>query len=116
MSGLALGSAGVYSPEHGQVLDGNAMRFAQILAVGEKRIHIGRKMAIDPAEGFSVACPSRENILQCEAVITQALGAVAPRSDIFIPCTATDRKRVAAEHRTHPVMKRAKPHVAGQRG
>lgn len=32
MSGLALGSAGVYSPEHGQVLDGNAMRLAQILA------------------------------------------------------------------------------------
>ena len=32
MSGLALGSAGVYSPEYGQVLDGNAMRFAQILA------------------------------------------------------------------------------------
>ena len=32
MSGLALGSAGVYSPEYGQVLDGNAMRLAQILA------------------------------------------------------------------------------------
>lgn len=31
MSELSLGSAGVYSPEHGQVLDGNAMRFAQIL-------------------------------------------------------------------------------------
>lgn len=28
---LALGSAGAYSPEYGQVLDGNAMRFAQIL-------------------------------------------------------------------------------------
>lgn len=31
MSSMSLGSAGVYSTEHGQVLDGNAMRFAQIL-------------------------------------------------------------------------------------
>ena len=32
MSGsLALGSGGAYSTEYGQVLDGNAMRFAQIL-------------------------------------------------------------------------------------
>ena len=73
-------------------------------------------MAIDPAEGFAIACPSRENILQRQAVITPALGAVPPRSGIFIPCATTDRKRVATEHRTHPVMKCAKPHVAGQRG
>lgn len=29
---MALGGAGAYSVEHGQVLDGNAMRFAQIIA------------------------------------------------------------------------------------
>lgn len=32
MSSMMLGGAGVYSTEHGQVLDGNAMRFAQIIA------------------------------------------------------------------------------------
>ena len=31
MSTMSLGGAGVYSTEHGQVLDGNAMRFAQII-------------------------------------------------------------------------------------
>lgn len=29
---MSLGGAGVYSTEHGQVLDGNAMRFAEIIA------------------------------------------------------------------------------------
>ena len=32
MSSMSLGGAGVYSTEHGQVLDGNAMRFAQVIA------------------------------------------------------------------------------------
>lgn len=31
MSGFSIGGAGTYSSEHGQILDGNAMRFAQII-------------------------------------------------------------------------------------
>lgn len=40
MSGLALGSAGIYSTEHGEVLDGNAMRVAQILNDYDPTFHL----------------------------------------------------------------------------
>ena len=81
-------------------------RFAQIFAVGEKRIHIGSKVAIDPAERFSIARPSRENILQRKTVVAKALRAIAlrdPASSSHAP--PPTGKRVTAEHRPHPIMK-----------
>ena len=72
-------------------------------------------MTIGPTERFAVACPSREDILEREAVVSQALGAVALHPGVFIPCATADGQCVAAENSAHPVMKCTKPHVAGQR-